>query len=145
MTLKCPPAHVSAVSGAPLWRRLRGWLTVDRPERLTYRSLVAYLGRAAPRYGVGPAVVVAYQVWVNGLAAVVLFGGVAVAALAATLSGFALRQGDRLYAGAGGLAVAAVLAGVAAALSGLGLAAWLVVFGAWFAVVAALAGYALAS
>lgn len=135
--------------GGPSVTRLRAWFDLDPPASFTYRSYLRYVARAVPRYGLGPALIVVYQVVANGWAMAVYFGGILAAAVLASLVGFAVVRRDYGYAGAALVPTAGVYGALYLLLPsgsewslGSGLDSWLVVFSAWFGVIAFLGGVA---
>jgi hypothetical protein len=125
--------------------RLSAWLAVEPPETFTYRSYLRYLFRALPRYGLGPTLIVAYRIATHGATRAAIYAAWAVSAVTMSLVGFALARRDGGPAAVAGTVAAAACAFLYVWLPLAGLGRWLVVFVAWFGVIAAGIGAAAAT
>ena len=125
--------------------RLTAWVAVEPPASFTYRSYLRYVLRALPRYGIGPLVIVAYQVASGGATRGVLYAVWALSAVAMSLVGFALVRRDGAHLAGAGTVAGTTYAFLYAWLPRVGLGRWLVVLTAWFGVLATAVGAAAAT
>lgn len=125
--------------------RLTAWVSITPPESFTYRSYLQYLLRSLPRYGIGPLLVVVYQVASDGPTRAVLFSAWFGAAVSASIVGFALARRDWAHAAAAGCGTGMICGFLYRWLPTTELGVWVLVFVGWFEVIAALVGAAAAA